>query len=216
MKSIYIAVFENSIKIGVAKCPSKRVEALRLGNPNIIIAFESELVSNPFEIEALIHKSYSDYALGREWFQCCSLEKVIETVKLYVKTYGKYDEKERKFGEEILNSMSVECEKLEIELEEMRYENEELGKFLFCILGRERDNIYTNAVYKSIFGKNANQLREQHGIGKKENLRDMFSAEELKAIQSMECLVSGLIDCGWGYEKIRDFIQENSVGKIAC
>lgn len=75
---------------------------------------------------------------------------------------------------------------------------------------------YTNAIYKSIFGKNANQLREQHGIGKKENLRDMFSAEELKAIQSMECLVSGLIDCGWGYEKIRDFIQENSVGKIAC
>ena len=75
---------------------------------------------------------------------------------------------------------------------------------------------YTNAIYKSIFGKNANQLREEYGIGKKENLRDMFSAEELRAIQSMECLVSGLVDCGWAYEKIRDFIQENSVRKIAC
>ena len=75
---------------------------------------------------------------------------------------------------------------------------------------------YTNAIYKSIFGKNANQLREEYGIGKKENLRDMFSTEELRSIQSMECLVSGLVDCGWDYEKIRDFIQENSVRKIAC
>ena len=66
------------------------------------------------------------------------------------------------------------------------------------------------------FGKNANQLREEYGIGKKENLRDMFSTEELRSIQSMECLVSGLVDCGWDYEKIRDFIQENSVRKIAC
>nr|WP_300326547.1 Rha family transcriptional regulator [uncultured Anaerostipes sp.] len=69
---------------------------------------------------------------------------------------------------------------------------------------------YTNCIYKVLFGKNAKQLREEFGIGKKENLRDYLSAEELKAIQSMECLVSGLVDCGWGYNQIKDFIQQNN------
>ena len=44
-------------------------------------------------------------------------------------------------------------------------------------------------------------------------LRDCFSAEDLKAIQSMECMVSGLIDCGWGYDRIKDFIAEKCFSK---
>lgn len=74
---------------------------------------------------------------------------------------------------------------------------------------------YTNAIYKAVFGKNAKQLREEYGMGSQDNLRDRFSVEELSAVQSMEMLVSGLINCGWGYEKIRDFIQENSVKQLA-
>ena len=69
---------------------------------------------------------------------------------------------------------------------------------------------YTNCIYKVLFGKNAKQLREELGISKKDNLRDYLSAEELKAIQSMECLVSGLVDCGWGYDQIKEFIQQNN------
>ncbi len=45
----------------------------------------------------------------------------------------------------------------------------------------------------------AAHLREKFGIGKKDNLRDCFTQEELRAVQSMECLVSGLVDCGWEY-----------------
>lgn len=74
---------------------------------------------------------------------------------------------------------------------------------------------YTNAIYKVLFGKNANQLRDEYGVGKKDNLRDMFSAEDLRAVQSMECLVSGLVDCGWGYDQIKNFISENSVQRFA-
>lgn len=74
---------------------------------------------------------------------------------------------------------------------------------------------YTNCIYKVLFGMNANKLREHYGISKKDNLRDCFSAEELRAVQSMECMVSGLIDCGWGYDKIKAFIAENNVKKIA-
>lgn len=69
---------------------------------------------------------------------------------------------------------------------------------------------YTNCIYKVLFGKNTKQLREELGIGKKDNLRDYLSAEELKAVQSMECLVSGLVDCGWGYDQIKEFIQKNN------
>lgn len=69
---------------------------------------------------------------------------------------------------------------------------------------------YTNCIYKVIFGKNAKQLREEYGIDKKANPRDYFSSEELKAVQSMECLVSGLVDCGWDYNRIKDFIQQTN------
>lgn len=69
---------------------------------------------------------------------------------------------------------------------------------------------YTNCIYKVLFGKNTKQLREEFGIGQKENLRDYLSEEQLRAIQSMECLVSGLADCGWGYDQIREFIQKNN------
>ncbi len=69
---------------------------------------------------------------------------------------------------------------------------------------------YTNCIYKALFGMNANQLREKYGIDKKANLRDFFSREELQAVQSMERLVSGLVDCGWGYEQVKNFIMQNN------
>ena len=74
---------------------------------------------------------------------------------------------------------------------------------------------YTNCIYKTLFGKNANQLREQYGIGKKDNLRDCFTSEELKAVESMECLVSGLVDCGWDYDKVKAFIESTNTKHIA-
>lgn len=75
---------------------------------------------------------------------------------------------------------------------------------------------YTNCIYKVLFGMNASQLREKYGIGKKENLRDYFSEEELHAVQSMECLVSGLVDCGWEYAQIKAFIEQNNMRRLAA
>lgn len=69
---------------------------------------------------------------------------------------------------------------------------------------------YTNCIYKVLFGMNSYQLREKFGIGKKESLRDCFTQEELRAVQSMECLVSGLVDCGWEYDQVKAFIQQNN------
>lgn len=74
---------------------------------------------------------------------------------------------------------------------------------------------YTDMIYRCLFGKSAKQLREEFGIGKTDNLRDCFTKEELQAIGSKEMLVSSLIDCGWGYEQIKNFVQENIIKQIA-
>ena len=50
---------------------------------------------------------------------------------------------------------------------------------------------YTNCIYRSLFGKDAAQ-------------------EELAAVQSMERLVSGLVDCGWEYAQIKEFIGKTN------
>ena len=75
-------------------------------------------------------------------------------------------------------------------------------------------SIYTDMIYKALFGKSAKQFREEFGIGKADSLRDFFTPEELKAIQSKEMLVTSLIDCGWGYEKIKDFVEKESMKMI--
>lgn len=74
---------------------------------------------------------------------------------------------------------------------------------------------YTNCIYKVVFGMDAKKLREKYGIEKKDDLRGYFSAEELKAIQSMESLVSGLGDCGWGYYQVKSFIEQTNTKLLA-
>lgn len=75
---------------------------------------------------------------------------------------------------------------------------------------------YTNCIYKALFGADAKQLRERYGIGRKEEIRDCFTAEELYLVQSMERLVSGLIDLGMGYEEIKEFIHEQAARRLAA
>lgn len=77
-------------------------------------------------------------------------------------------------------------------------------------------SIYTNCIYKVLFGMNAKQLREKCGIKRQDNLRDYFSTEELSAIQSMERLVSGLVDCGWEYDAIKAFIEQNHSKRLVA
>lgn len=75
---------------------------------------------------------------------------------------------------------------------------------------------YTNCIYKVLFGKNAVQLRDEFNIGKTDSLRDCFTSEQLRAVQSMECLVSGLVDCGWGYDQIKSFIENTNAKRLSA
>lgn len=67
--------------------------------------------------------------------------------------------------------------------------------------------LFYEGTYKAVNGKN-NPLYYMN--------RDGFTLLVMgytgeKAIQNMEMLVSGLIGCGWGYEKIKEFIQNSSL-----
>lgn len=82
---------------------------------------------------------------------------------------------------------------------------------------RMHGNAYSNytdhIVYKQVFGMRACELREKYGIGKKDNLGDCFTQEELKQIQNAEMLVSSLVEYGWGFNEIKDFVlnKENKM-----
>lgn len=75
---------------------------------------------------------------------------------------------------------------------------------------------YTDIVYRTVFGKAAKQLREEYGIDKKANLRDYFTVEELEKVQSIEMIISGLVNCGWGYNEIKEFITNPARKLIAA
>ena len=74
---------------------------------------------------------------------------------------------------------------------------------------------YTKLIYKTIFGKSIKELQEQYGVKGRESIREYLPADQLKEVESMEMLVSSLIYCGWGYEQIKGFIQENAVKQLA-
>ncbi len=66
---------------------------------------------------------------------------------------------------------------------------------------------YTNLIYKTIFGKDAKQLKGERGAKSNDNLRDGFTGEELIAIQSAEFTVAGLVEAGLTYHEIKVRIQ---------
>lgn len=73
---------------------------------------------------------------------------------------------------------------------------------------------YTNLIYRTLFGKSAKELESDYGVKSKENLRDFFTGEDLASVQSMEMLVSSLINCGWGYDQIKEFVKNNTLKMI--
>lgn len=74
---------------------------------------------------------------------------------------------------------------------------------------------YTKLIYKTIFGKTMKELQEEYRVKGKESIREYITSDELKQIESLELLVSSLISCGWGYDQIKNFIQENSTKMLA-
>lgn len=67
---------------------------------------------------------------------------------------------------------------------------------------------YTKLIYRTIFGKSLKELQVDFGVKPKETVRDYMTAEQLKEVESMEMLVSSLINLGMSYDEIKSFIQQ--------
>jgi phage regulator Rha-like protein len=74
---------------------------------------------------------------------------------------------------------------------------------------------YTDLVYKTLFGKNSKQLREEFELKKSDDLRNRFSAEELDQILKLERQVSVLIDLGYDYAQIKDILGKKYIQQSA-
>lgn len=155
-------------------------------------------------------RSYPMYYITKDGFTILAMgytgEKAMKFKEAYIKQFNAMEKaligkmKEREKGIAVRQALTKALQQSK--------ENERMHGHAY--------STYTNCIYKVLFDMNAKQLREKYGIGKKENLRDYFSEEELKAVQSMECLVSGLVDCGWSYDKVKDFIEQNNMKHLAA
>ena len=67
---------------------------------------------------------------------------------------------------------------------------------------------YTKLIYRTVFGKPLKELQAEFGVKPKESIREYMTAEQLKEVESMEMLVSSLINLGMGYDEIKSFIEE--------
>ena len=68
---------------------------------------------------------------------------------------------------------------------------------------------YTKQIYKICFGMTMDELRAKYGATTKESVRDLMSADDLAEVSHKEFLVCGLINEGWGYKEIRNFMEAN-------
>jgi phage anti-repressor protein len=66
---------------------------------------------------------------------------------------------------------------------------------------------YTKLIYKTILNKTMNDLKTEFGVKGKESVREYMTADQLQEVESMEMLISGLINIGMGYEEIKAFIE---------
>lgn len=66
---------------------------------------------------------------------------------------------------------------------------------------------FTDLVYKPVIGCSARQFRKKHGLGKKTNIRDYLSTDQIKAVDKYENLIKDLIRMGWEYKRIASFLK---------
>ena len=68
---------------------------------------------------------------------------------------------------------------------------------------------YTKLIYKTIFGKSLDELKADFGVKPKESIREYMTADQLQEVESLEMLISGLINIGKSYQEIKGFLEVN-------
>lgn len=74
---------------------------------------------------------------------------------------------------------------------------------------------YTNMIYKIIFGCDAKTLRSERNVKTNDALRDSFSEVELKRVEEVETIVTGLISMDFTYKQIEQMLKDRYIKKIS-
>lgn len=195
-------------------------ETFEKRHDHVVRDIENVLKSLPENGETYFYKStyineqnkqeYPMYFMNRDGFTLLVMgytgEKAMKFKLAYIKQFNNM--------EKLLHSKFIERQKgitvrhIVTDMIKQSQENERMHGHAY--------SIYTDLIYRCLFGKSAKQLREEFGINKTDNLRDCFSVEELEKVQSVEMIVSGLVNCGWGYDEVKNFIMNPARRLIAA
>ena len=73
---------------------------------------------------------------------------------------------------------------------------------------------YTNMIYKVILGCDAKSLRLDRNVKTNDALRDSFTEDELKKVEEVETIVTGLISMDFTYKQIEQMLKDRFIKKI--
>ena len=73
---------------------------------------------------------------------------------------------------------------------------------------------YTNMIYKVILGCDAKSLRLDRNVKTYDALRDSFTEDELKKVEEVETIVTGLISMDFTYKQIEQMLKDRFIKKI--
>lgn len=161
-----------------------------------------------FEMRAALHQSGTKY------------EKVYhlnEEQATLLGTYLKNTPPVREFKKKLVRAFFLMREEL-LKRRNYRSELKPIRKTLTATLqeyidpsseGHKWDyKLYTNLIYKTLFGKNAAQLRAERGAPKKANARDYLTSDELERVAELENAVCVLVGMGFDYYQIKDMMAK--------
>lgn len=73
---------------------------------------------------------------------------------------------------------------------------------------------YTNMIYKVIFGCDEKSLKLERNVKTNDALRDSFTEDELKKVEEVETIVTGLISMDFTYKQIEQMLKDRFIKKI--
>lgn len=219
VKKIYVAEYNGNFKIGVSNNISLRMRQLSCGYPMIKSIYESDYLSNAFELESILHNLYKDRNIGGEWFSNID----IEEIKKIVDEHGNIlDYKECRKEENDRFSIAMQHtfnkffvipqyggreDERDMSIEELSYENEQIYKFTIAISGADVPNIYSDLIYDILFEKDTKQLIEEYKAKEFESFRKHLTEEQNAIITKYTGMIAEMINLYWNFSKIKDYMK---------
>lgn len=207
-KSIYVFEYLGRYKIGISKNINRRLSQLSCGCPGIKCIYCSNLLSNFLEMEKVLHKLFSQWNVGGEWFSRVDIKQIESIINKNGKTNVIISKKDKNL--DFLHIMEkLFCKDDDKNLQEIKEENAELEKFLQSVNGLDVPNIYSDLIYDILFGENTEELRKKFDVERFESFRKHLTDEQNKQIDDYTLIVIGLINLYKDFNYIEYFLYNN-------